>query len=223
MTLLIVAAALRLVCVSTYAVATYRRTAKPSLVTWSFWMLTPLIAGVAQHFDGRGAAGWLSLSYAIGPALVLTISMARSNSAVELTTADVVCAVCAGTGILLWQTTDSPLWAISFSILTDATAALPTIIKTYHRPRTEPVKAYALSIIAAVVALIGLDDWRVTSIAFALCVLCLDLIIFTTALTRRYVEDHGSDSGQSDVLTAERFTTLEAEWRYQNTDRPPGA
>ncbi|WP_405059100.1 hypothetical protein OG474_41130 [Kribbella sp. NBC_01505] len=187
MTLLIVAVVLRLACVSTYAVATYRRTAKPSLVSWSFWMITPLIAGIAQHFDGRTAAGWLSSSYAVGPALVVAISLSRGGSAVEITRADIVCAMSAGAGLVLWQTTNSPLWAICFSILTDITAAVPTIIKSYLHPWTEPVTAYALSALATPTALIGLTDWRLISIAFALCVLCLDLVILIAVLTRRFV------------------------------------
>ena len=41
---------------TTYAVATYRRTAKPNLVTCGFWTVTPLIAGIAQLLDNRSAA-----------------------------------------------------------------------------------------------------------------------------------------------------------------------
>ncbi|GAB3934004.1 hypothetical protein GCM10029976_042340 [Kribbella albertanoniae] len=230
MTLLIVAVALRLACIGTYAIATYRRTASPNLVSWSFWMLTPLIAGVAQHFDGRGAAAWLSISYAVGPALILVIGLTRGHSSVRLTRADVVCAVCAGGGLMLWQITDSPLWAICFSILTDITAALPTIIKAYRQPLTEPLQAYALSILAAVVALAGLGDWRLTSIAFALCVLCLDLVILATALVRRsdwssQERDRAgglrSKSTEPDVLPPTHSTTLEAEWRFQISGRRP--
>lgn len=185
--LLLTAMLLRLACVSTYAIATYRRTASPNLVSWSFWMLTPLIAGIAQHVDGRSAAGWLSVSYAVGPAVVLAVGLVRSRATVQLTRTDIVCAVCAGSGLLLWRLTDSPVWALVFSIVTDVAAALPTIVKTYRRPWSEPVAAYAISVLASATGLVGLGDWRPASIAFALCVLCLDLAVLTIALARRPV------------------------------------
>ncbi|NEA34929.1 hypothetical protein [Streptomyces sp. SID13031] len=185
MVLLTLAVTLRLLGILAYAVAVYRRTARPNLVTWCCWASTPLIGGIAQHLDGRGAAAWFTMSYALGPILILGIALARNAFSARLTAFDLVCAGCAAIGLVLWQVTTSPQWALLFAVLADVAAAMPTLLKTYRRPGTEPVKAYALSILAGTTALLGLDDHRLGSIAFSLGVLTIDVSVVTLALTRR--------------------------------------
>ncbi|MEV6411476.1 hypothetical protein [Kribbella sp. NPDC051718] len=150
MTLLVLALTVRLLGSVAYTIATYRRTARPSLVSWCFWTSTPLIAGAAQHLDGRGAAAWLTMSYALGPAVIL-----------------------------------GPHWALFFSVLADTAAAVPTLLKTYRRPGSEPVRAYLLSVLAGALALLGLGDWRLGSVAFAVGVMAIDVSIVAPAVGGR--------------------------------------
>ena len=87
--------------------------------------------------------------------------------------------------IILWQVTHIPNLAIIFSILADALASFPTIVKSYNHPETETLSAYFIGIINSTLTLLVIKTWNFENYAFQAYWLAIS-VIFVILLSRRY-------------------------------------
>jgi hypothetical protein len=74
------------------------------------------------------------------------------------TSADRVCIGFAILAILLWAVTKEPLTALVLSTIADLFVTLPTIIKTYREPESEPATLWRLYTFAALLAIVATTD-----------------------------------------------------------------
>ena len=79
---------------------------------------------------------------------------------------------------MLWLYTGVGNTAILFSIISDALAGIPTIVKAYKYPETENYQAYLFAGIAAVITLLTITQWDFAHSSFALYILAFNLIAF---------------------------------------------
>lgn len=178
-----VAMAIRLSGGVSYICAVLARKAHPNPITWFFWALTPLIAFVAQLSQHVGIAAWMTLALAVGPLVIFGLSLKHNWSRAHFTPSTICCAILAVVGIVLWLSTDNPVYAIIFSILADIFGSIPTLIKTWHRPESEHATAYLLSILAMAVTLFTITNWSFVSYGMPLYMLLINFVIFM--LTQR--------------------------------------
>jgi hypothetical protein len=71
------------------------------------------------------------------PFLTFLTSFVNKKAYWKITRLDLACGVLAIGGLVLWKMTDTPNLAISFGILADAIAGIPTVIKSFQEPETE--------------------------------------------------------------------------------------
>ena len=69
--------------------------------------------------------------------------------------------------------------ATALSIIGDAMAAAPTVIKSYRHPESESANAFLFGILASILTLLTIHTWTFANAAFALYLLLCDGIIFT--------------------------------------------
>lgn len=170
---------LRLLSGANYLYATWKRRVQPNAVTWFFWGVAPLIAFVAQLQEGVGLEAWMSLGLAVGPLTICVVSIIRRDARWKVTTFDVGCGVSAALGLVLWQVTNDPLVAIWFAILADISGGIPTIVKTWRKPRSEKPFPYFLSAVSMVITLMTITNWSVASAAFPIYILLMNILLFT--------------------------------------------
>ncbi len=176
-----VAVALRLTSSGQYAVAVLRRRARPDIVTWFLWGLTPMIAVAAQRGDAPLPELLVTFVIGLGPLVVTVVALYTDRSASRLTPFTLLCAGAALVGIVLWQLTDRPGLAIVFCIVADVFATLPTLRKAYADPGTEYAPSYLISTLAALAAFGVIEHRDFTAAGFPLYLFFVDAVLFTFA------------------------------------------
>lgn len=175
-----VAIAIRLISGAVYTTATMKGKAKPSPVTWFFWGLTPMIAFAAQVSRGGGIeSSLMTFAIGLGPLVIFITAFFKNRKNWKFTISNGVCAILAAIGVALWLITDDPVLAMIFSILADFSASLPTITKSYLKPKSEYPVAYAISMLSMILTLLALSDWSFLNYAFEAYILVINLIILS--------------------------------------------
>ena len=111
------------------------------------------------------------------PLTIFIASFVNKNAEWKLTPFDVICGALSAVGLILWYVTRSGNIAIVFSILADALAALPTIVKAFNYPETEAAWTYFTSTISAGLTLLTIKVWDFALYAFPLYILLVTLVI----------------------------------------------
>ncbi len=150
---------------------------KPNIITWLFWTLIPLIAFIAQLASGVRHEASLTLALAIPPFLISSTGLLKAHARWKIEKFDIVMGILATVGVILWQTTKNPVWAVIFSVLADFSAALPTVIKTYRYPETESYMTFVWSGIGSFLVLLTTDRWQIENYLFSLYFFILSLTI----------------------------------------------
>jgi hypothetical protein len=170
-----------------YVLGTASGRIRPNLVSWSLWSLPPLIGLMCELSGGAGLEAMLTLTLAVGPLAVVAVSLASRNAQPSaITTLDRSCGALSLATIVLWMVTRNADAALALAIVTDALAAVPTIVKTYREPKSESPKAFALFCASGAVTLLTIREWTMVSVAYPSYILALSAsILALTVLPSR--------------------------------------
>ena len=174
------AAVITLLGTFVYAFDIMRGKTKPNRITWTLWTLIPLIIFFAQIAEGVGVASIFTLSYAVGPFIVVATSFANKHSYWKLTLFDYVCGAISLLAIILWVITGDGIVDIVFSIIADFAASIPTLRKGLRAPKTESIIVYIVGIISAVITLLTLHSYDLAKALFALYILVNNVLFYLT-------------------------------------------
>ncbi len=162
-----------------YLVDTLKGKAQPNRVSWFLWAFVPFIIFFAQIQQGVKSEIWVTFIAGFSPLLVFGASFFSKKSAWKITKFDMICGAFSLVGLFFWFLTRSGNIAILFSILADALASIPTLIKSYHEPETENATAYFFGGINAAIGLLIITQWNFENYAFSAYILfvCLTLAV----------------------------------------------
>ena len=121
----------------------------------------------------------MTLGVGLSPLLIFIASFVNKKAQWKLGTFDFACGALSLLGILLWHLTKTGDVAITFSIIADGLAALPTIMKSFSYPETENGWVYLTAAISALLNLMNINNWKFTHYLFPLYILIVCLIIFS--------------------------------------------
>jgi hypothetical protein len=160
-----------------YFFDTLRGRVRPNRVSWSLWALAPLIAFAAELREGVGLPALMTFVVGVNPLLILTASFMSPGAAWKITRFDLLCGLLSLAGLSLWYVTREGNLAIVFSILADALAAVPTLLKAVRAPESENYTGFLGFSVSGAITLLTLRQWTFAGYAFPLyiCLLCLIL------------------------------------------------
>lgn len=149
---------------------------KPNIASWSTWTLINGISAVAALAAG-GAFNTVVLgtSYFIGSLSILLIGVYRGTR--KYTVFDGVCQSIAIIGVILWQVSNDPNFAILFAIIADIFAVIPTVKHAYFHPNEETWSTFAIASVGAFAFLC-----LAPSISFAALAIPIDFFLVNTLL-----------------------------------------
>lgn len=173
--------AIRLFSGGRYAWGVVKGWAKPNPITWFLWGLTAMIAFVAQMYEGVGVQAIVTLVLGVSPLVVFGLAVKKHGFFVHFTPLTIFCTAVAVVGIILWQVTNSPVLAITFSIIADTFAGLPTLVKAYKDPSSEYPLPYLLSIVSMGIVLLTITEWTFVASAFIIYMLVSNIFLFIAA------------------------------------------
>ncbi|MBP9667189.1 hypothetical protein KBD87_00070 [Candidatus Saccharibacteria bacterium] len=170
-----------------YAYGVVRGTVRPNRMTWGILSIAPMIAAASmasQHVPFHQSL--FTMIVGIDPLIIFTCSFFSQTAAWKLKRFDMLCGALAVGGLVAWQASGNANIAIAFSVFADGMAFLPTLIKAYKYPETEGLTLYVLGAISAVTALLIIDVWDFTHLAFPVYILTADVCAMLFVV-RRYL------------------------------------
>ena len=162
-----------------YLVNTVKGRVRPNRVTFLMWSFVPFIAFSAQIQQGVGIEALMTFSTGFLPLTVFIASFANKASEWKLTRFDVVCGILSLVGLVLWMITKVGNIAIFFSIVADALAAVPTVVKAWKYPETEIAWPWIATVFGVLLTLLTLSEFTFANCGFILYILAVNIVIYT--------------------------------------------
>jgi hypothetical protein len=165
-----------------YVRNTLKGKSKPNRMTFLIWAAGPFIglgAGIAA-----GAAWWALLPVfagGLGPFAIFLASFKNPAAYWKLGPLDYACGILAALALVLWVLTANPITAIVFSILADALASFPTVIKSWRHPGTETGLTYFIALCNVSLGLFVAPSHTFPQIGFLVYLFIADLTLAITA------------------------------------------
>lgn len=164
-----------------YIRSMFKGGAKPNRVTWLMWAIAPFIATAAAVSSGVGWAVLPVFMAGFSPFLIFVSSLLIKKAYWKLTPFDYTCGILSALAIILWMITDNPNIAIIFAIAGDALAAVPTLTKAWHYPKTESPWPYIVGLFSASTSFLAATMGTFSEYAFPIYLVSIDtLLIFST-------------------------------------------
>lgn len=170
-----------------YIRETLRGTTKPNRVTWLVWSIAPLIGTAAALSQGVRLATLPVFMMGFFPLIVFLVSFINKDSYWELKRLDYICGFFSFLALFLWVITRVPEIAIVFAIVSDALAALPTLIKSWKYPETESSMVYSTSLFGAATSFFALNTWSFSEWAFPAYLVLINALIFLVIYRKRFI------------------------------------
>lgn len=162
-----------------YLIDTVKGKVKPNRVSFLLWAIAPLIAFAAQIKQGVGLESLMTFSTGFLPLTVFIASFVNKKAEWKVTKFDLVCGVLSIIGLILWLVTKIGNVAITFSILADGLAAIPTIVKAYKYPDTELAWPWIATVFGVVLTLLTLNELTFANSGFIIYILIVNTLIFS--------------------------------------------
>ncbi len=167
---------LNLIGGASYFIDTVKGKIQPNRVTWFLWVLAPLIAFTAEIKQGVGIQSLMTLGVGLSPAFIFAASFYNKKAVWKLKRFDYICGVFSLIGLLLWYITKIGNIAILFSLLADALASVPTIVKSYTHPESESYIEFLFAFFSAVLTVLTIRLWNFATYAFPIYILCINAV-----------------------------------------------
>lgn len=171
---------------------------KPNRVSFLLWSIAPFIAFAAQIKQGVGLPSLMTFSTGFLPLTVFIASFVNKQAEWKLTRFDFVCGVLSIIGLVLWLITRVGNIAITFSILADGLAAIPTILKAYKYPDTEMAWPWLASVMGVILTLLTLNQFTFANSGFIIYILLVNFLIFSLVQFRIGEKTSAKKSGNMD-------------------------
>ncbi|MBK7174271.1 MAG: hypothetical protein IPH84_13785 [Bacteroidales bacterium] len=162
-----------------YLIKTVKGKVRPNRVSFLLWAVVPFIAFFAQIEQGVGLEALMTFSTGFLPLTVFIASFVNKQAEWKLTKFDLICGVLSVVGLVLWMITKVGNIAILSSIVADALAAIPTIVKAYKFPDTEIAWPWIATVFGVIFTLLTLSTFTFANSGFIIYILVLNILIYT--------------------------------------------
>ena len=163
-----------------YIISILKNRAEPDKTTWLVFSLMGIITFIAYREVGAHATLGVALANIVGPFIVFLLSLKFSNWNDKNDFKYLIFSLIA---IVLWKVFDSPLLGLTFNLLADFIAFIPTIVKSFLAPKTEDFLAWGLFTIGNIVSLFAIEQWSFSIAIYPLYLLITEGIVVLLLLT----------------------------------------
>jgi hypothetical protein len=152
-----------------YIKDTYLGNTRPNRVTWIFWAIAPMV-GVYIAYQSGVAFPLLISTFMAGfnPVLVIIASFFNKHAYWKTTLFDMGCGLLSAIAIIVWITTKNGVVSLTFAILADFFAGVPTIIKSWKYSDTESIGPYLSGIVNQIITFLIITNFTFLNYSFPL-------------------------------------------------------
>jgi hypothetical protein len=197
--LVFVAASGSLIAAFVYIRSMFKGQTKPNRVTWFMWSVAPFIATAATVSSGVGLAVIPVFMSGFSPFLVLTASFFNKKAYWKLSSFDYLCGLLSGLALVIWFVTKDPNLAIIFAIVSDALAAVPTLIKAWNNPETESAWPFIIGVFSPMTSFLAATVWGFSELAFPTYLIVINIILVLPLLRKNMSASHFRQTEQNSM------------------------
>ncbi|WP_036479633.1 hypothetical protein [Myxosarcina sp. GI1] len=158
-----------------YLTAIYQGKTQPNRTTWWIWTIVGFILLASYYSSGATSTIWVPACLAIGHFIIAILALSYGEKGWN--NFDRICLLGAGMSLFLWWWYQTPLIALSLNIAIDFLGALPTIRKSYYKPKSEDPLPWLVFLLAHTVNLFALKSWSFELVAYPLYLFCIVSVI----------------------------------------------
>ena len=185
--LVFVAAFATLLATFVYVRSMFKGGAKPNRVSWLMWSIAPFIATAAAISNGVGWAALPVFMSGLSPFLIFTASFVSKKAHWTLASFDYVCGLLSGLALVLWYVTEDPNVAITFAIVSDGLASIPTLTKGWKHPETESAWPFMVGAFNASTSFWAFTMWTFSAYAFPAYLIVINILLFFSVYKKKLV------------------------------------
>ncbi len=187
--IVIIAAVIELFAFMPYIRGIISGEVKPNLVSWILWSLSPLLATIISFNAGVGWAVLLPGAMSgIGPMIIVTTALIKKGARWKITTFDYICGASSIIALILWLITGSTNLGLSFAILSDLLAAIPTLKKSWTHPETENYVIFLVTFFTKIAVFFVVKDWSFAELGFTIYLMIMCATLAITRWGRGYIK-----------------------------------
>ncbi len=175
-----------LVLIVPYIKETIKGNTKPNRVSWLLWSIAPIIGTIAAISNGVGLSVLPVFMAGFVPLLVFIVSFINKNSYWKLEKFDYLCGLFSALALILWAITKQPVIAIVFAILSDFSAAIPTLKKSWKYPETETASAFVGGLFSSITGFAAVKYWNFSETAFLIYLVIINAIFIFFISRKRF-------------------------------------
>ena len=165
-------------------------------MTWFMWSIAPFTAAGAAISNGVTWAAVPVFMSGFSPFLILVVSFLNRRAYWRLTLFDYLCGVLSALALVLWYVTKNPNVAIVFAIISDATAAAPTLVKAWHSPESESRWPFVVGVFAPLTSFLVAPVWTFSELAFPAYLVAINVLLVLFASKKKFERLHVSQNKQ---------------------------
>jgi hypothetical protein len=151
--------------------AIFRREYAPERATWFIWCVVTGVIALAYIANGLWLSAIVPLGYSLGCASIALLSIKYGVGG--WTKTDKRCIAISATGILLWLVTGNELIALFLNILAEAAGAVPTVLRAWDDPNSEPRTGWIIFLLGGITSFFAASSWNVVSLAYPVFIILL--------------------------------------------------
>ncbi len=149
-----------------YGVDILKHKVKPARSARLMFVLLLLIVLLQQRSLGSGWVLAVTVSELVGSATIFGLAMKYGEGGWGKL--DISCYFLLFISVTTWLVTNNALLALHMTIAADLIAFMPTLVKTWRKPRSETPLFFAVGASAPLLSLVALNDYRYSIVAFPL-------------------------------------------------------
>ncbi len=183
--LVFAAAAGSLLAAFVYIRSMFKGQTNPNRVTWFMWSIAPFIATAAALSNGVGLAVIPVFMSGFSPFLVFTASFFNKKAYWKLTRFDYLCGALSAFALVIWFITKDPNSAIIFAIVSDAAAAVPTLVKAWRNPETESAWPFIIGTFSPMTSFLVASAWGFSELAFPTYLIAINVTLLVPLFRKK--------------------------------------
>ncbi len=188
--LVIAASAASLLAAFVYIRSMFKGEAKPNRVTWLMWAIAPFIATAAAMSEGVGWAAVPVFMTGFAPFLIFAASFFTRKAYWKLTWFDYFCGALSAVALALWFVTSDANLAISFAIVSDTLAGIPTLTKTWRNPETESPWPFITGVFNSLTSFAVATLWSFSELAFPAYLVVVNVVLVVAVYNKKLPLHH---------------------------------
>lgn len=160
-----------------YIISIAKGKSKPHPISWVLWAIIGVAILINYWAVGARETIWLAVINFLGPLTIAILSIKYWKG--KFSRFDYTCLAISAISILIWLIFRNAEIAITFSILADILAALPTLRKTWLDPGSEDLKTWLIYVVSNTLSLFAIVNW---TYGVALLPIWLDILATSIVL-----------------------------------------